>query len=72
MLLVSKSSRVQCLSNSSVARRIYTIMIMNEMSSNVTVPLTEQGPCSDSARPGPTPEAVSKLRGFSSANPSEK
>ena len=40
------------------------ILVVNETSSSVTVPLTKQGPCSDRARPGPTPEAIPKIHGF--------
>ena len=57
---VPKSRGVQCLSESSVARLIYAVFIVNETSSSVTVPLTKQRLCSDSARSGPTLEAVSK------------
>ena len=57
---VPKSRGVQCLSESSVARLIYAIFIIKETSSSVTVPPTKQGPCSDSARSGPTPEAKAK------------
>ena len=60
MLPVSKFKGVQCLSESSVARLIYAIFIENETLFSVTEPPTKQGPCSDSARPGPTPEAISK------------
>ena len=49
-----------CLSESSVARLIYAIFIVNKTSSSITVPLTKQGPCSDSKRSGPTPKAVPK------------
>ena len=59
-LLVPKSRGAQRLSESSVARLIYAIFIVNETSSSVTVPSTKQGPCSDSARSGPTPEAIPK------------
>ena len=58
------SPRVQCLSESSVARLIYAIFIVNETSSSVTVPSTKQVPCSDSARSEPTPEAISKTPRF--------
>ena len=60
MLSVPKSRGVQFLSESSVARLIYAIFIVNETSSSVTVPSTKQGPCSDSAKSGATPEAISK------------
>ena len=60
MLPVPKSRGVQCLSDSSVARRIYAISIVNDTSSSVTVPPTKQGPYSDSARSRPTSEAISK------------
>ena len=61
MLPVPKSREVQCLSKSSVAQLMsYAIFIVNETSSSVTVPSTKQGPCSDSARSGVTPEAISK------------
>ena len=60
MLPVPKSRRVKCLSESSVARLIYAIFIVNETSFSVTVPPLNQGACSDSARSGPTPEAISK------------
>ena len=43
-----------------LAKLIYAIFIVNETSSSVTVPSTKQGPCSDRARSGPTPEAISK------------
>ena len=59
MLPVPKSRGVQCLSESSVARLVYAIFIVNETSFSATVPPTKQGPCSDSARSGPTPEAIS-------------
>ena len=36
------------------------IFVVNEKLSRVTVPPTRQRPCSDSARPGPTPETISK------------
>ena len=39
-------------------------LVVNETSSSVIVPPTRQGPGSDSARPGSTPEAISKLPGF--------
>ena len=35
-------------------------MVVNETSSSVTVPPTRQGPCSDNAKAGPTPEAISQ------------
>ena len=35
-------------------------LVVNETSSSVTVPPTKQGPCSENARPRPTPEAISK------------
>ena len=60
MLPVPKSMGVQCLSESSVARLMYAIFIVTEMSSRATIPPTKQGPCSDSSRSGPTPEAISK------------
>ena len=60
ILPVLKSRGVQCLSKSSVARLIYAIFIVNETSFSVTVPSTKQGPCSDSERSGPTPQAISK------------
>ena len=59
MLLVSKSRRVQRLSESSVARLMYAILIVNGTSFSAAVPPTRQGPCSDGARAGPTPEAMS-------------
>ena len=49
MLPVSKSRGGQCLSESSVARLIHAILMVNETSSSITVPPTKQGPCSDSA-----------------------
>ena len=48
------------------------ILVVNETSSSVTVPPTRQGPCSGSARPGPTPEAISKTSWLWSAGASEK
>ena len=45
---------------------------MNETSSNVTVPPMRQGLCSDSVRPRPTPEAISKPSWHWSAGASEK
>ena len=60
MLPVLKSRGVQCLSESTVARLIYAILIVNETSSSVTVPSTKQGPCADSAKSGATPEDISK------------
>ena len=60
MLPVPKSRGVQCLSESSVARLLCAIFIVNETSSSVTVPPTKQGPWSDNARSKPTPEAISK------------
>ena len=39
---------------------IHAIFIVNKTSSSVTVPSTKQGPYSDSARSGPTPETISK------------
>ena len=60
MLPVPKFRGVQCLSESSVARLINAIFIVSETPFSVTVPLTKQGPCSDSARSGPTPEAISR------------
>ena len=60
MLPVLKSGGVQRLSESSVVRLMYAIFIVNETPFSVTVPSTKQGPCSDSARSGPTPEAISK------------
>ena len=57
---VPKSRGSQCLSESSVARLMYAIFIVNKTSSSVTVPPTKQGPCSNNARSGPTPEAISK------------
>ena len=59
MLPVPKSREVQCLSESSVARLIYAIFIVNKTSSSVTVSSTKQGQCSDCARSGPTLEAIS-------------
>ena len=50
MLPVSESREVQCLSESSVARLIYAIFIVNEALSSVTVPPTKKGSCFDSAR----------------------
>ena len=49
-------------------------LVVNETSSinSVTVPPTRQGPCSDSARRGPTPEAISKTSWLWSAGASEK
>ena len=43
------------------------VLVVSETSSSVTVPPTRQGPCSDSARPGPTPEAIAKTSGLWSA-----
>ena len=60
MLPVPKPRGVQCLSESSIARLIYAIFIVNETSFSVTVPPTKQGPCSDSAGLGLTSEAISK------------
>ena len=60
MLTVSNSGGVQCLSESSVTRLIYANFMVNKTSFSFTVPLTKQGPCSDSATSGPTPEAISK------------
>ena len=60
MLPVPKSRGVQCLSEPSVAQLMFAIFIVNKTSSSVTVPSTKQGPCSDSARSGPTPGAISK------------
>ena len=60
MLPVPKSKIIQCLSETSVARLIYAIFIVNKMSSSVPVPLTKQGEFSDIARSGPTLEAISK------------
>ena len=60
MLPVPKGRGVQCLSESSVARLIYATFIVYETSFSVTVSPTNQGPCSDSARSGPTPEAIFK------------
>ena len=60
MLPVPKSQGVQCLSESSVTRLIYAMFIVNETSSSVKVPPTKQGPCSDIARSGPKPEAISE------------
>ena len=39
-------------------------LVVNETSSSVTAPPTRQGPCSDSARPGPTPEVILNLPSF--------
>ena len=44
-------------------------LIVNETWSRVTVPPTRQGPCSDSAGPGPTPDAISKTSWLWSAGP---
>ena len=41
-------------------RYVLQILVVNETSSSVKVLPTRQGPCSDSARRGPTPEAISK------------
>ena len=60
MLPVPKPRGVQCLSESSVAQLIYAIFIVNKTSSSITVPSTKQGPCSDRARSGLTPQAISK------------
>ena len=60
MLPVPKSRGVQCLSRSSVARLIYAVFIVNETSSIVTVPSTKQGPYSNIAKSGLTPEDISK------------
>ena len=49
-----------------------SILVVNETSSTVTVPPTRQGPCSDSARPRLTPEAISKTSWLWSAGVSEK
>ena len=48
------------------------ILVVKEMSSSVTVPPTRQGPCSDSVRPGPTPEAISEPSWLWSASASGK
>ena len=58
MLLDHKSGRVQSLSEPTVTRLIYAIFFVNETSSSVIVSPTKQGPCSDSARSGPTPKAI--------------
>ena len=47
------------------------ILVVNEASSSVTVPPPRQGPCSDNARRGPTPEAISKISSLYSAGTSE-
>ena len=60
MLPVPKSGGVQCLSESSVARQLYAIFIVNKTSSSLAAPSTKQEACCDSARSGPTPEAISK------------
>ena len=60
MLPVPKSRGIQCPSESSVAPLIYAIFIVNETSASVTVSTTHHRPCSDSARSGSTPEAISK------------
>ena len=60
MLPVPKSRRVQCLSESNVARLTYAIFIVNKTLSSVTVPPTNHEPCSDSERSGLTPEAIFK------------
>ena len=54
-----------------VPSAMYCNLVVNETSSRVTVPPTRQGPCSDSARPGPTPEAISKTSWLWSAGASE-
>ena len=46
-------------------------LVVNETSSSVTVPPTRQGPCSENARPRPTPEAISKTSWLWSAGASE-
>ena len=48
------------------------IAVVNETSSSVTVPPTRQGPCSDSARPRLTPEAIAKTSWLWSAGACEK
>ena len=60
MLPVPKSRGVQCISVSSVTRQIFAIFVVNKTPSSVTVPSTKQGPCSDSAKSGATPEAIFK------------
>ena len=60
MLLVPKSTGVRGLSESSVARLMHAIFIVNETLSSVTLPPTKQGLCSDNAKSRPTPEAISK------------
>ena len=40
------------------------ILVVNETSSDVTIPPTRRGPCSTSARSWPMSEAISKLHGF--------
>ena len=61
MLLVPKPRGVQYVSDPSVARLMHAIFIVNKTSSSVTVSPTKQGPCSDNARSGPTPEAIYKI-----------
>ena len=60
MLPVPRSGGVQCFSESSVARLMYAIFVVNDTSSSVTVPPTNQGVCSHVTRSGATPEAISK------------
>ena len=60
MLPVPRSRGVRCLSKSSVARMIFAFSIVSETLFSITVPSTKQGPCSNSAKSGPTPQAIYK------------
>ena len=59
LLPVSKSRRVHCRCELSVARLVHAFFKVNETSSSIIVLPMNQGPCSDSARSGPTLEAIS-------------
>ena len=64
MLPVPKSRGVQCLSESSVARLMYAIFIMNETSSSVTVPPTKRGRVLTAQGPGRRQKVSPKLYDF--------
>ena len=64
MLPVPKSRGVQCLSESSVARLMYAIFIMNETSSSVTVPQTKRGRVLTAQGPDRRQKLSAQLHGF--------
>ena len=68
MMPVPQSTEVQRLSESSVARLIYSMFIGNKTSSSVIVPSTKQGPSSDRVKRSRRQKLSPTLHGFQLAN----